>query len=42
MEIAFLMAPRVIYMASCLLTGEPFIRDFDIDALRSESLTQRI
>lgn len=41
MEVASLMAPRVIYMASCLLTGEPFVRDFDIETLRTESLTQK-
>ena len=40
MEVASLMAPRVIYMASCLLTGESFVRDFDIEALRTDALTQ--
>lgn len=41
MEVASLMAPRVIYMAACLLTGEPFFRDFDIEVLRKEALTQK-
>lgn len=41
MEVASLMAPKVIYMASCLLTGKPYIRDFDIEELRKETLTQK-
>ena len=41
MEVASLMAPRVIYMAACLLTGEQFIRVFDIETLRKEALFQK-
>ena len=41
MEVASLMAPRIIYMAACLLTGEPFTHDFDIEVLRTEALTQK-
>ena len=40
MEVASKMAPKIIYMATCLLTGEPFNRNADLDALKSEQLTQ--
>ena len=40
MEVASTMAPKVIYMASCLLTGVPFDRNADLVGLKSESLTQ--
>ena len=40
MEVASGFAPKVIYMAACLLTGKPFDRSVDLEALRSETLTQ--
>lgn len=40
MEAAAGMAPKIIYMAACLLTGSPFDRDADLESLKSESLTQ--
>ncbi len=40
MEAASVMAPKVIYMAACLLTGKPFERIDDVNALKSEKLTQ--
>lgn len=40
MEVATTMAPKVIYTAACLLTGHSFERIGDIDALKTESLTQ--
>lgn len=40
MEVASPMAPKVIYMAACLLTGVPFDRNADLEGLKSESLTQ--
>lgn len=40
MERAAAMAPMVIYMASCLLTGQPFIRLEDPESLRGENLMQ--
>ena len=41
MEVASTMAPQVIYMAACLLTDHPFERNLDMDALRTERLTQK-
>ena len=41
MEVASTMAPQVIYMAACLLTDHPFERNVDMDALRTERLTQK-
>lgn len=40
MEIASSLAPKVIYMASCLLTGEPFERAVDLESLKTEDLSQ--
>ena len=40
MEVAAAMAPKVIYMAACLLTGSPFDRGADLEGLKSENLTQ--
>lgn len=40
MEKATALAPKVIYMATCLLTGKPFEKPSDPDSLRSENLTQ--
>ena len=40
MEVASGLAPKVIYMASCLLTGVPFDRSVNLDELRQETLTQ--
>ena len=40
MEIASLSAPKVIYMAASLLTGQPFQKDIDIDSFKDENLTQ--
>lgn len=40
MERAAAMSPRVIYMASCLLTGKPFTRPEDPESLRNEDLSQ--
>ena len=40
MEAASGSAPKVIYMAACLLTGEPFDRSANLEELKSELLTQ--
>ena len=40
MEVAARMAPKVIYLAACLLTGEPFDRNADFGALKKELPTQ--
>ena len=40
MEIASQMAPKVIYMATCLLTGRQFERNVDLEGLKSDNLTQ--
>lgn len=40
MEVAAGLAPKVIYMAACLLTGSPFDRSVDLEALRADNLTQ--
>lgn len=40
METASRMAPKVIYMAACLLTGNPFEKKADLESLKSENLTQ--
>ena len=34
------MAPKVIYMAACLLTGNPFERPDNPESLRGEKLLQ--
>ena len=39
-EIAASMAPKVIYLAACLLTGSALEREPDMDSLRHEKLTQ--
>lgn len=41
METASILAPRVIYMAACLLTETPFEKNLDMDSLRAENLTQK-
>ena len=41
MEMASTMAPKVIYMAACLLTDTPFEKTFDKESLREENLTQK-
>lgn len=40
MERAGAMAPKIIYMATCLLTNQPFARSFDAEELRNEPLSQ--
>ncbi len=40
MEKAMVMAPKVIYMAACLLTGNPFERPDNPESLRGEKLLQ--
>ena len=40
MEVASALAPKVIYMASCLLTGASFKRSFNLEGLKQETLTQ--
>ena len=40
MEAAATMAPKVIYLAACLLTGQPFLRAADQETVRTEPLTQ--
>lgn len=40
MEIASKMAPKIIYMAACLLTEKPFEKNADLDTLKSEKLMQ--
>lgn len=40
MEIASLSAPKIIYMAACLLTDRPFEKEIDTDELMDEKLTQ--
>lgn len=40
MEIASVMAPKVIYLAACLLTGTPFERVIDYENFKNETLTQ--
>lgn len=40
METASRMAPKIIYMASCLLTGNPFEKEADLEGLKSVNLTQ--
>ena len=34
------MAPKVIYLAACLLTGTPFERVIDYENFKNETLTQ--
>lgn len=34
------MAPKVIYMAACLLTGNSFEKNADQESLKGENLTQ--
>lgn len=41
MEVASTMAPKVIYMAACLLTKTSFEKHFDIESLKAENLTQK-
>lgn len=41
METASILAPRVIYMAACLLTETPFVKSLDMDSLRAENLSQK-
>ena len=41
METAAGLAPKLIYMAACLLTGSPFEKKIDAEKLRSENLTQK-
>lgn len=41
METAAIMAPKIIYMAACLLTDTPFEKILDMDSLRHENLTQK-
>ena len=41
MEMASTMAPKVIYMAACLLTETPFEKIVDVEELRTENLTQK-
>ncbi len=41
MEMASTMAPKVIYMAACLLTETPFEKIVDVEGLRKENLTQK-
>lgn len=41
METASILAPRVIYMAACILTETPFEKSLDMDSLRTENLTQK-
>ena len=40
MEVAAGKAPKVIYMAACLLTGSPFDRNANLESLKSENLPQ--
>lgn len=40
MEIASMSAPKIIYMAACLLTGKPYEKKIDADNLINEKLTQ--
>ena len=40
METASTLAPKVIYLAACLLTNQPFSKVEDPELLRSEILTQ--
>ena len=40
METASLMAPKVIYMAACLLSNAPFEKNANFQDLRNEKLTQ--
>lgn len=40
MEIASMSAPKIIYMAACLLTGKPYEKKIDADYLIDEKLTQ--
>ena len=35
------MAPKVIYMAACLLLEKPFEKNIDMESLRTENLTQK-
>lgn len=41
METASTMAPKVIYMAACLLLEKPFEKNIDMESLRTENLTQK-
>ena len=41
MESAASLAPKVIYMAACILTGTSFEKNIDAEKLRSETLTQK-
>ena len=41
METAATMAPKIIYMAACLLTGQTFDKEADLIGLKSENLTQK-
>lgn len=40
MEVASMSAPKIIYMAACLLTGKPYEKEIDADHLINEKLTQ--
>ncbi len=40
MEAASRTAPKVIYMATCLLTGAPFENNVDLNGLKTENLSQ--
>jgi len=40
METASTLAPKVIYLAACLITNQPFTSVEDAELLRSEALTQ--
>ena len=40
MEVASSLAPKVIYLATCLLTGATFDKNAELEALKIENLTQ--
>lgn len=40
MEIASMSAPKIIYMAACLLTGRPYEKNINTDDFINEKLTQ--
>ncbi len=39
-EVAKRMAPKIIYMAACILMDHPFEKELDIEKFRTEELTQ--
>ena len=39
-EVAKRMAPKIIYMAACILMDHPFEKELDIERFRTEELTQ--